>query len=283
MPPAKEIYKSLRPSIVAFVSKFSPVNDESDRPPPFPFIVGTGFVVHEDGLIATNAHVARAFPKVFKPDDLPADNWPVRAVLFHVIEAGQVEVSLEIQGAVMIEGFKPGKVYYGPKEGPDLALLQVNVKGLPTLKLDTETHIEEGIDVLTAGYPMGTDAFTAPGWLHQITPTLQKGIVSAVLPYPCAAKPHAFSIDVMTQGGASGSPVVSCDTGGVIGVLYAGLNSLAPTADPKNAYRVPTSISYVVPSHYLAHAIDAVRKNPEVRPPPKCTDNVRDVGESRAA
>jgi len=32
------------------------------------------------------------------------------------------------------------------------------------------TRLEEGLEVATAGYPMGTDALTAPGYLHQVTP-----------------------------------------------------------------------------------------------------------------
>ena len=46
-------YRSMKSSIVAFVAKYVPVSDQ-DGPPPFPPIIGTGFVVHEDGLIATN-------------------------------------------------------------------------------------------------------------------------------------------------------------------------------------------------------------------------------------
>ncbi len=113
---------------------------------------------------------------------------------------------------------------------------------------------------------MGTDALMAPGWIHQLTPTLQRGIVSAVLPFPCST-PHAYSVNVMVQGGASGSSVFLCDTGAVVGVLYAGLNDYALTLKNKDLHLVPTNISYVVPSHYLTKSLEAFLKMENMRPP----------------
>lgn len=254
------IYKTLRPSVVAFVNNFAPIRERDDLPPLFPQIVGTGFVIDEDGLIVTNSHVAKAFAKVPKPDDLPGDQWPVHGILLHITEAGQIEIPLEIRGVLLGEGFRPGTAYYGSKEGPDIAVVHVHVRGLPALRLDCTTPIEEGLDIATAGFPMGTDALTAPGWLHQVTPTLQRGIVSAVLPFPCAS-PHAFSVDVMTQGGASGSPVVTCEGGGVIGVLYAGLHDVDLTLKNREPFKTPTSISYVVPSRHISHMLTKIKED----------------------
>lgn len=156
--------------------------------------------------------------------------------------------------------------YYGPRRGPDIAFVHVKARGLPSLQLDAHTRIEEGMNICTAGFPMGTDALMAPGWLHQLTPTLQLGIVSAVMPFVCPT-PHAFSINVMTQGGASGSPVFLPETGAVVGVLYAGLRDFDIASDRKTLYRVPTSISYVVPAHYLEKAFDGLKESPDLSQP----------------
>lgn len=246
----QETYKDIKGCIVAFIQKYIPVQKDKSQPPIFPPIIGTGFIVREDGLIGTNAHVAKAFNRVFRPPDISEDEWPVYAMLFKQSPQGMIEIPLEISGVMAISKYEHGKVYYGPKEGPDLAFVHVKAKGLPTIDIAGDILIEEGMEVATAGFPMGTDALTAPGWLHQLTPTLQKGIVSAVLPF-ASQTPHAFSINIMTQGGASGSPVFDCHNGKVIGVLYAGLNDLEVSIVKKDLYRVPTNISYVVPSHYI--------------------------------
>lgn len=259
-------YKLVKQSIVAFTLKYIPVFDDKTPPPLFPTILGTGFVVREDGVIATNAHVVRAFQRAPRPPDTPPDEWVVRALMLRMTEKGMLEIPLEVIGVGVITSFNTGKAYYGPKGGPDIAFVHVKARGLPTVQIDRTTLIEEGMELATAGFPMGTDALIAPGWLHQVTPTLQRGIVSAVLPFACQT-PHGYSINLMSQGGASGSPVFSCETGAVVGVLYGGLNDIALTLKGKDPYKVPTNISYVVPSHYLANALAEFAKNPDMQLP----------------
>jgi S1-C subfamily serine protease len=267
-----ESYQNIKPSIVAFAPKFYKV-----KPPDFPIIFGTGFIV-ADGLIATNDHVFKYFSKLYKPDDFPKDLWPVDCFLFYqTIDKGIVIVKLDVIGVFGVKDFQPGENYFGPNI-PDIAFVFVKMRKLPfvTIKYDLR-HIKEGREIATAGFPMGSDTLTAPGYLHQLTPTLQNGIISAVLPYPCE-KPHAIMINVMVQGGASGSPVFLPETGDVIGILYAGLeedrkiHSKLPFDDLKNVisiepsihshiYNVPTNISYIMPAHYIEIMLNSIHAN----------------------
>ncbi|MFH1882556.1 MAG: serine protease [Planctomycetota bacterium] len=259
----RESYKQVNKSIVAFLPKYQPLYSKDDKPDEFPPIIGTGFIVNENGLVVTNDHVFKAIKKLWRPPDAVPDDWGVYAMVLHMLPEGQVEIPIEVIGVFEITQFTPGKAYYGPRK-PDLAIVRVKARGLPSLRID-DSPIQEGMEVATAGFPMGTDALQAPGWIHQMTPTLQRGIVSAVLPFACNT-PHAFTINVMTQGGASGSPVFYTNTGEVAGVLYGGLFDLGRTKG-KDQYKVPTNISYVVPSHYIKRILSTALQTPALAEP----------------
>ncbi len=267
-------YKIVKPSIVAFCPKYIPVGQAG--PPLFPPIIGTGFIVDSNGVIATNDHVISALDTL-RPKDVPAEDWGFYAILLYSSPAGQLEIPLEVIGVGRVGQYNPGKVYYGPSK-PDVAFVHVDAIGLPSLKIDEDVVVNEGMELATAGFPMGTDALTAPGYIHQVTPTLQAGIVSAILPFSCT-KPHAYMLNVMTQGGASGSPVFDPTSGSVVGILYAGLNDVGLTGQ-RDKYTIPTNISYVVPKHILHESLVAFMANPEVCVHPGAKSIAQRIAES---
>jgi len=260
-----ETYENVRKTIVAFTCKRYPKRSSNDLSPSFPTIIGTGFIVDPNGLIATNDHVVQYFSEIPKPPGCSEKDLGVEASFLYRIDEGLSRVSLQIIGVSRIEEFHPGEVYYGPSK-PDVAFVLVKARGLPSVTLVNEPKIKDGERVATAGFPMGTDSLKAPGWLHQIAPTLQEGIISSTLPFPCEA-PHGYAINVMTQGGASGSPVFLPDNGRVIGVLWGGLLDEAIT-DRGDIIKSPTNISYVVSSHYLAKSLNMIKNHPEFILPP---------------
>lgn len=67
------------------------------------------------------------------------------------------------------------------------------------------------------------------GRASQISAFARRGIVSTVLPCACA-DPHGFSVDILSEGGASGSPIFRTDDPRVIGILHAGFDG-APSPD----------------------------------------------------
>lgn len=269
-----ETYSKIRESIVAFIPKVFPANADGS-PPDIPPIFGTGYVIHEGGVIATNDHVVRGFHKCPRLPGESEDSWPVYAMLLHRIEEGVVQVPLEVLGVGTIQTFEPSGAYYGPPK-PDLAFVHVKARGLTPVKVLDEIEIREGMSVATAGFPMGTDLLTAPGWLHQVTPTLQQGIISAVQPF-VSPRPHGFSTNIMVQGGASGSPVFLPDTGAVIGTIYASLKEPSVVwgrrenndgrEEPIGIVRLPTTYSQAVPAHYLSDFLSSLPKHKEFLPP----------------
>jgi S1-C subfamily serine protease len=188
-----DVVRAVRPSIVAFMPMYRVSLSPSSPPDEHPPIIGTEFIVHERGLVVTNHHVYEALRQLPRPPDAPAGEWPAVAVLFHEITKakypkaatdGYAAIPLGIAGVLKELQLSKEAIYYGPRR-PDIALVHVKVTGLPALELLADhSAIEVGAEVGTLGYPMGREALIAPGWVHQIGPFLQTGIVSAVLPFP---------------------------------------------------------------------------------------------------
>lgn len=278
-----ESYEKMKYAIVAFTPKFHAKHNPHESSPEFLPIFGTGFII-DDGIVATNDHVVRVIPHLPKPPDYPEDSWPVNCVIWHFIpNKGLATINLEVIGVLSIGHFQHGDAYYGPPK-PDVAFVHVKMKNLPKAQVKYNLkEIKEGREIATAGFPMGTETLTAPGYLHQFTPTLQQGIISAVLPFQCNS-PHALMINIMVQGGASGSPVFLPETGDVIGVLYGGLEEQRKTKtvlpekirkeiaqlEPSfhsHFFSAPTNISYVVPAHYIQKMLQSVKDDPNVKFP----------------
>ncbi len=262
-------YKKIRKSIVAFAVRNPSFHGKKYGANYYPQIIGTGFIVNESGLVATNAHVAEAIDNVPRHPDIPDDEYPVSVLLFCDVSGGLTQLECKICGRFVISGYASPHPYYGMERGPDIAYIQLNVIGLPAVKIAKNFLIEEGLDVSTAGFPMGTQALMAPGFLYQLSPTLQSGIISSLLPFN-SPKPHAFSINVMVQGGASGSPVFLSSSGVVIGILNSSLNEMRTTEINKTEklnYSVPTNISYVDSFHHLNKTLDIVLKAKHLEPP----------------
>ena len=256
-----ESYRLIKPSIVAIVRKYEP-HIEGTTVPEAPFIIGTGFIVG-DGLVATNHHVASIIDSQPRPSTAPREEWPVVCYMFLEMDEHNLGlVPLKVIGKTETLSYKPQGPWYGP-EIPDVSLINVEARELPQASIQPDAAIlQEGLDLATAGFPMGRDTLMAPGYMHQHGPTLQRGILGALLPFP-RTLPHAFIVNVLTQGGSSGSPVFLPDTGEVVGIVYAGLNEPAMTAK-KDVYIRPTAVTYAIPAGFLDVTLKERRKAGEL-------------------
>ncbi len=90
--------------------------------------------------------------------------------------------------------------------------------------------------------------------LTQVVPLLKRGIVSSVFPF-AAPFPHGFTLDVMIQGGASGSPVFLEGEPTVVRMVGASLLDKGAN----------TSISIGLPGHLLAAALKTFIENVPIK------------------
>lgn len=249
----EEIYPEIKKSIVAFVPSHFPKEDPASGHR-FPPILGTGFVARQDGIIITNRHVAESFADVWRSPGSGPDDWGVSAMFLYPAEKGIIDVRIPVSGIINIgSGSRP----YGPKT-PDLAMVRIMARDLKAMAIPENRRLKEGTEVATAGYPMGRRALDGPMGIHQITPTLQKGIISAILPFP-SERPYSFSVNIMSNSGGSGSPVFFTDTGEIAGVLFSVLSDVGFTKG-NDEYLIPTSISYAVPFHYIRSALSGIEE-----------------------
>lgn len=187
-----------------------------------PKILGTGFMISEQGHVLTNAHVAIALMT-------PLEYWhtlqlsPRSCVLAYqfIPEKGMAEIKTQIKSVMNITGKNvvPGGVMYGGP--PDLSVISTGFERTPYLKITANELPSEGTEVFFCGFPLGERMFYTEHGREQVTSTLQRGIIGAHLPFSGIPNPHAFVIDATCNPGNSGSAVVNPEDGSVIGVVFA--------------------------------------------------------------
>jgi hypothetical protein len=245
-----ETYRRLRNSIVAFVPKFAPDEQTKKHCASRQYLV-LALWSTKMGSSLPMIMLFQHFPNYRVQEDMTTNGLCKRYSLF-----------LQKGGWSILSRKSAASPDY-PRLGRFQSIMVLRNQ---TLHLSNSRHVtcspsgcamyEEGEEVATAGFPMGTDLLTVPGRLHQISPTLQTGIVSAVHPFPCTT-PHGFTIDVMVQGGASGSPVFNIQTGEVLGAIYSGIFD-SEEGQYGSLLQHKTNYTYCVSSHFFVNSLSQV-------------------------
>ena len=217
----------IKPSVVA-VGTY-----QRTRSPAFQFR-GTGFVVGNGLLVATNAHVL--------PERLDSDN--MEALVIVVPGDGET-------GTV-----RPARVV-ASERSRDLAVVRLEGgPALPALRLGSNARVLEGQEIAFTGFPIGN--------VLSMTPITHRGIVSAITPIgipqansrnlnPALIRRLAndvfrvYQLDATAYPGNSGSPLYDPDSGEVLGVL----NMVFVKSTKENVLADPSGISYAIPVEYL--------------------------------
>jgi serine protease Do len=181
--------------------------------------LGSGFIVQSDGVILTNAHVVRNATHVTVK---LADNREYRAKVV------------------------------GLDKATDVAVLKIDARDLPTVRLGNSKNVEVGDYVLALGAPYG------------LTETASAGIVSAIgRELPDNQYVPFIQTDVAVNPGNSGGPLFN-ERGGVVGInsqIYSNTGGFEGVS-----FAVPIDVAIHDEQQILAHGkVEHARLGVEVQ------------------
>jgi S1-C subfamily serine protease len=215
---------------------------QKTRAPPFQFL-GTGFVVGDGTLVATNAHVAgKSLAAGADPEHLAI------AVPSGDPQSAQVRIVRRI----------------AEDADRDLALLRVPAQPLPALALRNSETVREGEQYLLTGFPIGSVlglfAATHRAMIAAVTPIAippanSRNLDPALIQRLKQGAFPVFQLDATTYPGSSGSPLYDPASGEVVAVV----NMALVKGTKESALTNPSGISYAIPANYLQALIAGAR------------------------
>jgi S1-C subfamily serine protease len=224
----------VKPSIVA-VGSF-----QRTRSPAFRFS-GTGFIVGDGTLVATNAHVVRE----------QTDAAAMESLTVIVRPPGRDP-----------EPRTATKIATDPER--DLALLRIAGPPLPALVLREAGAAREGEMLAFTGFPIGNVLGFFPvthrAMVSSITPIAIPGQTAGRLDSKTIRRLTAgtfpvLQLDATSYPGNSGSPLYHPDSGEVLGIL----NMALVKSTKESALTDPSGISYAIPVEHLHGLLRTIR------------------------
>jgi S1-C subfamily serine protease len=231
-----ETIDRVKPSIVA-VGTF-----QKTRSPAFLFR-GTGFVVGDGTLVATNAHVL--------PPESAQD---LRRETLVVLAPGPLGQASEARDAKVLE----------IDSDHDLALLRLSGPPLPAINVDDRNVVHEGQRVAFTGFPLGSVlglvAVTHRGIVSALTPIVLPAATSRQLDERSIRRIQSgtfvvFQLDATAYPGNSGSPLYDDETGNVVGII----NMVFVKGTKESALANPTGISFAIPAQFILNLLGDVK------------------------
>ena len=226
-----ELIKKIKPSIVGIGTY-----QGSRRPPSN--LSGTGFVVSNGQYVITNYHVLPKKMNLNKREQL---------VIFY-----KYNKKIRYEGVKIVDT--------DPQH--DLALLRINKKRLPALKINQSDNQLEGEEIAFTGFPIGA--------VLGLFPVTHRGIISAIspigTPVPRSSQLTSkmikslrntyeiYQLDATAYPGNSGSPLFSMKNGQVIGII----NKVFIKETKESVIQKPSGITYAIPAKYIRQIL---RKN----------------------
>jgi len=218
-----QIVAKVKPSIVG-VGVYEPLGSPRNQ------LQGTGFVIGDGTIVATNYHVVEA--------ELKNKSQQSRVVF---IGSGR---NPRISEADII----------ATDPLHDLALLRIKTKLTP-LTLSKAGQLSDGKDVAFTGFPIGavlglypaTHRGVIAAYTPVVTPSVNASKISIAMLKRLKKPYFVYQLDATAFPGNSGSPVYDLDNGSVVAIINKGFVQKTKEAAITN----PSGITYAIPVKYL--------------------------------
>lgn len=239
------------------------------------YLSGTGFIVHPDGYIATNAHVVSletikttlasesALSAVFENalllsekemDDFLSEEGNgqefSRDIIRYIIEQSTFDLKHEIAvlrpgvsgaaiGELLAGGFPAELVAVNERfldDERDVALIKIQEEQLPSLSLGNADDLGVGKKVFILGFPSTAE-------INENSPseaTFTQGVVSAIKQTE-DGQLRIFQTDAKVSQGSSGGPLFN-DRGEVLGMVTFQTDELSRAAGDNFAFALPVDV-----------------------------------------
>lgn len=238
------------------------------------YLSGSGFVVNPEGYILTNAHVAsqeefktRHIEEIIQKsltekikatgtteEELIKNHPDIYFFLEEVLKNIQNKTVFNLNSFLTVlnpsepqeflttllkNGFKAEILYLNKdyrKDQKDVALIKIQAKNLPTLKLSESSEVNVGKKIYTFGFP-------ATGDFNQRSPleaTLTQGLISA-LKFSDNKDFRVFQTDAKVSPGSSGGPLFN-ENGEVVGITTFQTGSGGQNNGDNFAFAIPIEL-----------------------------------------
>jgi hypothetical protein len=243
-----DVVSEIKPAVVAIGIRpeghdapFRHYVDEAESSMPLD-LLGTGFCVHPRGIIVTCQQVVHALTDIIGKKDIPTAS------------AVAVFTSYDRDGRGIIRGIPCNRIL---APGGDIGLMELrpHTSALPTIAGGESYDVAAGEEIGICGYPLGDDTSLHDTHPARTVASVQKGIISAILPSEFANTISELVISAPVFPGYIGAPVFHAEQPELLGVIKA----IAPATINVAGQELPLpyqNTASAIPGPMMAKAID---------------------------
>ena len=243
-----EVVSAIKPAVAAIGirhtgqdASFRQYVDEAESPT-LPELLGTGFCIHQRGIIVTCQHVVDTLSNIIRKKSIPTASAVV------------VFTSYDRNGRAYLDGIPVNRIL---APGDDIGLIELRPHSspLPTIAAGEDFNVDVGEEIGICGFPLGENPLQADGRLAGGASFVQKGIISAILPSEFAGNRKEFVIGAPVYPGYVGSPIFRTKKPELVGIVKAIASPTIRVAEQEIDVPVQNT-AYAIPGRMMTNAID---------------------------